>query len=354
MSGRGPARARYVAVAIALAAAAVLLVRPAPGNDPPPVVVTVDVAATLPDGTTFSPAAVLDPHHVVVQIADPDPAYAVLALLDPADPADPRRLDRIPIAGGGSFDAVRVAGGFVYWMSSVGDGQGATRSTLRRAGRDGTPQVLTTETGRALFTGGMHDLEIAEGRIWWTATRGLTEPTTDLRSVPLAGGDVAVRALDGTYHLTDWPWATDDGIAGRPVTQRNLVTGERRTFAESPGRDVSCGAVWCRSVAHTEQGAVVTLRRTDGTGETGRINGDGEVPLFLDIAAMGRYEILAAPISARAATATERLAMVDLTTGRRTALAVASGAGLSGSWLWWATGDRETMTWHLLDLASLS
>ncbi|GAA3285614.1 hypothetical protein GCM10020218_045910 [Dactylosporangium vinaceum] len=40
--------------------------------------------------------------------------------------------------------------------------------------------------------------------------------------------------------------------------------------------------------------------------------------------------------------------MDDRLTGRRAAPAVATAAGRSGSWLWWATADNETMTWHLL------
>nr|BFE57953.1 hypothetical protein GCM10020063_024790 [Dactylosporangium thailandense] len=345
-------------VAAAVLAAGTLLMLPAaPEPEPaPPVPPTLDVSATLPDGTTFSPAAVLDPRHLVVQIADADPDTASLALLDPSDrsgSAAPLRLERIPIAGGGSFDAVRVADGRVYWMSSVADDQGGTRTTLHRADASGAAEVLTTDTGRPLFTGGMHDLEIAEGRVWWTATRGLTVPTTDLRSVPLDGGEVTVRPLDGTYHLTAWPWATDDGIGGQPVLQLNLVTGERRTFDEPPGRDVYCGAVWCRTVASTRQSTVVTLHRTDGSGETGRVNVDREVTLFLDIAALDRFEFLAAPISPQASTSIERLTMYDLRTRRRTPLAVSTAEGLSGSWLWWATGDTETMTWHLLDLAAI-
>ncbi|WP_432992429.1 hypothetical protein [Dactylosporangium sp. CA-233914] len=354
-------RLRVAAAAAVVAAGALLLLpsppavtAPGPGgggevlNAP-----TIDLPATLPDGTTFTPAAVLDPHSVVVQIADADPATATLALLDPADPASPRPLERIPIAGGGSFDAVRVDGAAVYWMSSVADDQGFARSTLHRADASGRVVTLTTDTGHATFTGGMHDLEIADGRVWWTATRGTTVPTTDLRSIPVGGGAVTVRPLEGTYHLTGWPWATDDGIAGQPVVQLDLVSGQRRTFAEPPGQDVYCGALWCRSVVTTQQSAVVTLRRADGTGQTGRINTDGEVSLFLDIAVLDRFEFLAAPISTQAATMSERLTMYDLRAGRRIGLAVATSEGLSGSWVWWATGDNETMTWHLLDLSAV-
>ncbi|WP_432824428.1 hypothetical protein [Dactylosporangium sp. CA-092794] len=315
---------------------------------------TIDLPATLPDGTTFTPAAALDAHTVVVQIADADPNTATIALLDPADPAHPRPLERIPIGGGGSFDAVTVAAGFVYWMSSIADDQGETSTTLHRADPAGHTAVLTTDTGHATFTGSMHDLEIAGGRVWWTATRGTTVPTTDLRSVPVTGaGHATVRPLDGTYHLTGWPWAGDDGIAGQPVIQLDLTTGARRTFAAPPGQDVFCGAAWCRTVVSTQQSAVITLRRTDGTGQTGRINADGEVALFADVAALDRFEFLAAPISTQAATASERLTLYDLTAGRRVPLAVSTAEGLSGAWLWWATGDNETMTWHLLDLATL-
>ncbi|MFG2040130.1 hypothetical protein [Dactylosporangium sp. NPDC048998] len=358
--------------AAAVAAVAVLLLVPTPGGgaDPDPAgsagsagsatlaglwpdARPMDLPATLPDGTTFTPVAVLDRTAVVVQIADADGSTASLALLDPSDLAHPRPLQQIPIAGGGSFDAVAVEGDQVYWMSSVADDQGGTRGTLLRAGRSGAPVTLTADTGHATFSGSLYDLQVADGRIWWTATRGAYPPTTDLRSVPVGGGEVTVRPLDGTYHLAAWPWAGSDGIGGEPVRQLNLVTGERRTIAQPLGEELFCGVAWCRSVVRAADSAVVTLRRPDGTGTTGRINADGEVPLFVDVAALDRFEFLAAPISTRAATASERLALFDLKTGRRAALAVSTAEGLAGTWLWWATGDNETMTWHLLDLATL-
>lgn len=372
MTRRPPAGWRTpLAAAAAVAATAGLLALPTPGAGTPatpiaasagvpatltgmwPDARTIDVPATLPDGTTFAPAAVLDPHHVVIQIADADPDTASLALLDPADPAHPHRLEQIPIAGGGSFDAVTTDAGHVYWMSSVADDEGGTRSTLHRADPAGNTNVLTADTGHATFTGSMYDLQAADGRIWWTATRGTTVPTTDLRSVPLAGGTVTARPLDGTYHLTGWPWATDDGIGGQPVAQLDLTTGRQRAFTEPPGQDVYCGAIWCRTVVRTEQSAVVALRRTDGTGQTARINADSEVPVFTDIAALDRFEFLTAPISTQATTSSERLSLYDLAAGRRVGIAVSTAEGLAGTWLWWATGDNETMTWHLLDLATL-
>ncbi|WP_433616514.1 hypothetical protein ACQP2P_14960 [Dactylosporangium sp. CA-139114] len=111
--------------------------------------------------------------------------------------------------------------------------------------------------------------------------------------------------------------------------------------------------MWCRTVVTTQQAAVVTLRRTDGTGQTARINTDGEIPLCTDVAAQDRFEFLAAPISTQAATASERLAVYDLASGRHLSIAVSTAEGLAGAWLWWAAGDNETMTWHLLDLTTL-
>jgi hypothetical protein len=358
-----------LAVVTAAAAATGLLLLPPPGGPLPaggppagaetlagvwPDARTVDVPATLPDGTTFTPVAVLDRQAFVAQIAAADNVTAILAVLDPARLDRPRELQRIPIGGGGSFDAVAVDAGRVFWMSSVADDQGGTRSTLYRADPGAAPVVLTTDTGRATFSGSVHDLQIADGRLWWTATRGAYPPTTDLRSVPVGGGPVEVRALDGTYHLAAWPWATDDGTGGRPVAQLDLVTGARRSTAQPTGEELYCGAVWCRSVVSTEKSAVVTLRRVDGTARTARVNVDGETPLFVDVAALDRFEFFAAPISTQAGTSSERLAIYDLKAGRRIAVAVSTAEGLSGGWLWWATGDNETMTWHLLDLRSLA
>lgn len=357
-----------LAAAAALAAVTALLLVPTPGTPAPtaadtgvpptlaglwPAARTIDVPANLPDGASFAPAAVLDPHTLVVQITAADNSTTALALLTTTDPGHPRILQQTVVADGGSFDAVTVAGGRVYWIASVSDDEAIAHSTVYRADPNGAPVALTADTGRATFSGSQYDLQVVDGRVWWTATRGTYPPTTDLRSVPVDGGPVTVRPLDGTYRLTAWPWSGSDGIAGQPVTQVNLTTGERRTIPVPAGQELYCGATWCRAVVVTEQSPVVSLRRADGTGPATRVNTDGEQFLFIDVAALDRFEVLATPISNQGVTSSERLAMYDLNSGKHIALAVSTSEGIAGSWLWWATGDNETLTWHLLDLTTL-
>jgi hypothetical protein len=55
------------------------------------------------------------------------------------------------------------------------------------------------------------------------------------------------------------------------------------------------------------------------------------------------------------ATTVSRLDLYDIT-HRRTVLIepAATNAGAKGDYLWWSTGDNETLAWHGLDLRTLT
>jgi hypothetical protein len=357
----------YAAVGTALAAVGILLALPTPATPTPatstgpltlaqawPGSHTIDLAATLPDGSTFAPAAALDARTAVVRITSADTNTTSLALLSTADPTHPRVLQQMAVGDGASFDGVTVAGTDVYWTTSVPDGTGGTHSTLYRADTTtGIPARITDDTGQTTFSASQFDLQVAAGRVYWNAVHASSPYTNEIRSVPVAGGPVAVRPLDDASRLTAWPWVVSTFVADQPTTELNLTTGARRTIAPKPGEELYCGPVWCRGVMSGPQTSVITDRHADGSGTETRINRDGEGMAFVDVAILDRFEPLAAPISNQATTASERFAMYDLKTHQHIALAVSTAEGTAGGWLWWSTGDNETLTWHLLDLTTL-
>jgi len=357
----------YGAVGTALAAVGILLALPtpptaAPANAATPLTLaqawpgtrTIDLSATLPDGSTLAPAAVLDARTVIVQLTSADTNTTSLAALSTADPTHPRVLQRMAVGDGASFNGVTVAGADVYWMASIPDGTGGSHSTLYRAGiTTANPVKVTDDTGQATFSASQYDLQVVAGRAYWTATHGIAPYTNEIRSVAVDGGPVEVRPLDDASQLTAWPWTVSPFVADQPVTELNLDSGARRTIAPKPGEELYCGPVWCRGVVSGPTTSVITDRHADGTGTETRINHDGEGIAFVDVAALDRFEMLAAPISTQAATASERFAMYDLKTRQHIALAVSTAEGTVGGWLWWATGDNETLTWHLLNLTTL-
>ncbi|MGC9665268.1 hypothetical protein ACNTMW_01795 [Planosporangium sp. 12N6] len=356
------------AVTAALAAAVTLLALPAPRSSAPatpagplalaqawPAARTTELAANLPGGGRFFPSAVLDPGQLVGTVTSADGNRTSLVLLRTADPAHPRVLQEYRTADGVSIDAVSAVDGRIYWMTGTADDQGRPHTSLYRAdAAGGQPRRLTDDTGRPTYYGSQYDLQVVDGRVYWTATRTIDPLTSELRSVPVDGGPVAVRPFDAAYALAAWPWlTTSGGSLGQPVSVLNATTGERRTIQPRPGEQLACGPTWCRATTSGPSNAVITLRRLDGSGEV-RVNADGEGSVIVDVAVLDRFELLAAPVSHPLAVASEKLAMYDLKTHRRVALAVTTAAGGRGRWLWWSTGDNETLTWHLLDLTSLA
>ncbi|NJC69582.1 hypothetical protein HC031_07585 [Planosporangium thailandense] len=368
-----PWRLRAAATA-ALAAVAVLLALPTPRTAAPaapagpltltqawPAARTVNLAATMPDGSRFFPSAVLDPGHLVGTVSTADGNHTDLVELAVADPTHPRILQGYDTAAGTSIDAVTAAGGRIYWMTSTPDDLGRPHTSLYRAeAAGGQPRDLTDDTGRPDYYGTRYDLQVADGRVYWIATRNVDPPTSELRSIAVDGGPVSVRPLDSAYALTAWPWLTSTPPLGQPLVQLNAVTGERRTIAPKPGEQLSCSPTWCRGTTSNATSTVITMRRLDGGGEV-RVNTDGEGSATMDVAVLDRFELLAAPLGGptptseggQRATTSEKLTVYDLKTRRRVAVAVATAEGVHSPWLWWSTGDNETLTWHLLDLTTL-
>jgi hypothetical protein len=240
-------------------------------------------------------------------------------------------------------------------MTGITDATGNRRTTLHRADRaGGAVRTLTANTGEPAYYGSQYDLQVAGGRVYWTATRQGDQPTSELRSMSIDGGPVTIRPFDGTYQLTAWPWLTSLPLPEQPTVLLNATTGLRHITTPKPGEQLTCGPTWCRVVTDGSNSGslILTLRHRDGSAAT-RVNADGEDAITVDVAVLDRFELLAAPLAVQQASTSQKLAIYDLKAHQHIPIAVTTGMGNHGSWLWWSTGDNETRTWHLLNLATL-
>jgi hypothetical protein len=176
--------------------------------------------------------------------------------------------------------------------------------------------------------------------------------------VPVTGGPVQRRRISGSWQLTAWPWLTSPpGPGGTPAKLYNLTTDERRTVAAPADQIVSCSPVWCRTLAGNATDTTdIALTHPDGTGRQ-RVGTHTDIAVATDIALLDRFEVIAtpAPLTAATAATTEKVSLFDLDHHRSVLIAAtASGVEARGTWLWWSTGDHETLTWHALDLRTLA
>jgi hypothetical protein len=352
-----------IALAAALAAAGTLLALSPSGSEPagPAQIRTVDqvwpdakradIPGVLPDGAPYSPAYLVDAGTSVGTATDPGGRVLRLVLRDAAGVV--RELRRLPVEGSPQYSGFTRAGDELAWAESVTTDDGAARTEMWIANvTGGAPRKITGDTGDVVFFNSQYDMVIDAGRLYWVAVAPRQEQVTEVRSAPLAGGEVTVRTEPGAWALSAWPWLVSAGSGqSGPVELRDLGTGTVTTVAATAAELVTCSPAWCRVLVLAGNGpARIDLVRPDGADRRPIADGAATASV-IDVALLDRFEV----VSQGTDLTTQRLLLHDLRSKETTVVADNAGMVLSrGGLLWWSTGDTQTAEWHTLDLRSLA
>jgi hypothetical protein len=351
-----PARSLWLGVA--LAAGGLLLAAPAPGRKPAaPVSATIawahaqrdTIPANLSDGTTYTPAIFLDAHTSVGTAESRDGKFLRLMLTGADAPA--RQLRILPAAQHPSFQTFALDRDVLAWAEGTDDGHVRLWTVNVRDGRPA--RLLTADTGQAAFYQSQYDLVIADGGVHWAARgRG---GTTEIRSVALTGGPVAVRMEPGTWQLSAWPWLVN-GVnqAAGATALRNMATGQEVTVAKARKRATTdCSPSWCVVVSLSDDGLNrLELMRPDGSSRK-RISADAATAIA-DVAPLDRFEVFSQVGPNSELTGTSELLVYETATRRTVEINPSAGkvfyrAGV----LSWSTGNLESSVWHTIDLRTV-
>lgn len=344
---------------VALIAGGALIAYPAEDEKPAPAG-RVGVATAWPgaqraefpgnvaDGPIYHPLTFLDARTSVGTAASPEGTHE--RLVRRAADGSIRELRRRPLSGNPEFATMAVSGDDLVWTESAGGGP--VELWTGKAGGDGVRR-LTRDTGDPVFYGSQWDVVVADGKAWWVAA-GEEADTTEVRSVPLAGGPVTVRREPGTWALSAWPWLTNGGDQTGTSVLRAL-TDNREQRIETTGAELTtCSPAWCRVMVLTSDAlARIDAMHPDGTARR-RIAGNTAGAAVTDVAILDRFEILSESTPTSDLTGTEGLLVHDLRADRTVDVSTAAtGAFARNGVLWWATGDQDSLVWHTLDLRTI-
>jgi hypothetical protein len=254
-----------------------------------------------------------------------------------------------------SYDAFAATPTALYWMRNLTDSSGIGHETLWTADRGaGAASEMSADVGAALFQGTEDDLRVTGTTLMWAAAgpRGDTE----IRSIPLTGGAVTIRIVSGDVVLGPSPWMVSGASAGgTPVRLVNAATGARRTVPVASGSTATCSLAWCVVSRMSTAGASwIELTRLDGS--AGRRLGGAQTDLVATEATqLDRFVVLSDSIAGQQGpTVIEQLWLYDIAAHRDIEITPAATAAYArGPYVWWSTGDNETLTWSGLDLAAL-
>jgi hypothetical protein len=312
------------------------------------------IPASFPDGSTYVPQFIVDPAYSIGLTTSADAQNTALVAVSGNGP--PRILDSRSVNDGGSFDGITVTPAAIYWMRTTEDSAGHGHVALWTADRSaGKPRQLTTDVGTPLFDGSGYDTQVANGRLYWTGSADPAGDRTELRSIPLSGGPVRVETLAGAWTMTAWPWlVTAPSASAQPTRLHNLTTGATLTATVPAHQQVSCQPAWCRMIpVNAANGGQNELIKPDGS-DRQPIGGPDAVAIDSDVALCDRFEALTTTVSSNQTTTVSRLDLYDIARKRTVLIEPAStNAGARGAYLWWSTGDAETLAWHGLNLTTL-
>ncbi|GIF68434.1 hypothetical protein Ais01nite_64690 [Asanoa ishikariensis] len=323
-----------------------------------PQAVRGSVSGSLADGDTYTPGFFVDAGTSIGQAVTADGLVVRLVVVRGAEPA--RELRRLPAESAPQFFGFVSGQGWVAWAESAEDAVGRRTTSMWVIGTDagGATRRIVADAGDVRQTDSAHELAISDGRLHWTVYGDGADPSTELRSVVLDGGDPRARTVPGTWSPVGWPWLVDsmDAVAGGRVRLLDRVSNQTREFVAGMADFPSCGATWCRSIILDDDAGAgrVDLVRVDGT-QRRRIAGpDVGFPLT-DVAVLDRFEVLTALDPAASTFQGRPLLIYDVSRG--TTVTVASDAVsvlCRGGFLWWSSGFEDRLSWTAMDLRTLT
>ena len=318
-----------------------------------PGVSPVSQLATLADSTPYTPQLYLTASTSVGTAPTRD-GTAVRVLL--RDTSGARELRRVEADQYPQFAGFTASGDDLFWAESTSPGNEAVRTRLYRANwKTGSrPVLITADTGEVVVTESQSDLVISGGRLRWVSAESGPTAVTGVRSVPLGGGTVTVKRVDGAFALSTWPWLVSFGTS--VLNQLELVnvdTGQRVKLTTTPAEVARCGPTWCRIVVLAGDAIPVRidLQRPDGS-QRRRIAGADANAVVADVALLDRFEPLG--LAGAADDLGRQLVLYDIAKDRTVAVAtevdmIRARHGV----LWWSTGTETELVWHSLDLRDL-
>ncbi|GAA0571018.1 hypothetical protein GCM10010172_64320 [Paractinoplanes ferrugineus] len=351
-AARRPGRIALLSLAVALVAAGALVITGPPGRSSPtppgnltlaaawPHAKQADFDPALPDGPLFAPLLFLDTTTAIGTAPTTDARSVRLGI---RDATGFRELRRFPLASDPQFAALTATGDTVVWTESTDD---RPKVRIWQASRTAGPaRLLTADTGAAVFYGSRYDLAVTGGVLRWAAANG---NATEVRSIPLTGGPVAVHTEIGHWSLSAWPWLVEENQR----RLRNVETQRDTEVVTSGPETATCSPVWCRVLVMAADGpARIDLMHPDGSARRRTAGGEARAAVD-DVAVLDRFELLAEPAPDADLTGTTTLLVHDASTSRTVEISAAvDGAFTGGGLLWWSTGGTEDeITWHVLDL----
>ncbi len=310
---------------------------------------TVDLPGVLADGASYTPRLYRDAQTSVGLAVAADGAVRVIVAHASGTFTELRQHDPVRQAQVNGFAA---DGDTLVWMETTAEPGGRVVNALWRGSWSAAapPIQVTTNTGEVRFLGVQSDLVVADGRVMWSAIAPEQANRTEIRSVPLGGGQVTVREVDGNLMLSTRPWAVSvPGGPGSPVTFFNLDTDERIEVRGGGDEAIFCDPQWCRvSVTGQAELVAIDVMRPDGS-QRRRIAGPESTPTIGDATLLERYVPLTTDL-----TDGVGLSVYDLQLDRSDLVArQAANVQGRGGILWWSTGAGATLVWHSLDLTAL-
>jgi hypothetical protein len=135
---------------------------------------------------------------------------------------------------------------------------------------------------------------------------------------------------------------------------RDTASNAEVRVAAGAAELTTCVPSWCRVMVMDGDGlARIDVMRPDGTGRKRAAGGDARAAV-VDVAVLGRFEVLAEAGPDADLTGTEALLLYDISDGTTVDLHPAvTGAFTRGGVLWWSTGDQDSLVWHTLDLRTV-